>query len=119
MTNAEAIRAFVDMLKAGDHEGAAARFNAPDIVSIEAMEGPMARIEGAEGVRAKAEWWYANHDVHGVATEGPFVNGDQFAVVFDMDITVKATGQRMQAKEVGVYTMKDGKVVEEKFLYSN
>jgi ketosteroid isomerase-like protein len=119
MTNAEAIKAFTDLLKAGKHEEAAERFNAPHIVSIEAMEGPMARIEGTAAVRAKSEWWYANHDVHSVTTEGPFVNDDQFAVIFNMDLTVKATGQRTQGREVGLYTMKDGKVVEEKFYYSS
>jgi ketosteroid isomerase-like protein len=118
MTNAEAIKAFTDMLKAGEHEAAAVRFNAPDIVSIEAMDGPMARIQGTEALKAKGEWWYANHEVHTVTTEGPYVNGDQFAVVFDMDVTTKATGERVKAKEVGLYTMRDGKVVEEKFYYS-
>jgi ketosteroid isomerase-like protein len=118
MTNAEAIKAFTDMLKAGDHEGAAAKFNAPDIVSIEAMEGPMARIEGTEALKAKSDWWYGAHEVHSVKTEGPYTNGDQFTVVFDMDFTTRETGQRMQAKEVGLYTMKGGKVVEEKFYYS-
>jgi hypothetical protein len=85
---------------------------------MEAMEGPMARIEGAEGVKAKSAWWYANHEVHSVLTEGPFANGDQFAVVFDMDITMKETGKRTQGREVGLYTMKGGKVVEEKFFYA-
>jgi ketosteroid isomerase-like protein len=119
MTNADSIKAFAELLKAGKHEEAAAKFNAPDIVSIEAMEGPMARIQGTAAVKAKGEWWYANHEVHKVEAEGPFINGDQFMVVFDMDITVKETGKRMQAKEVGLYTMKDGKIVEEKFYYSS
>ncbi len=119
MTNAEAIKAFTDLLKAGKHEEAAKAFNAPGIVSIEAMDGPMARIEGADAVKAKSEWWYGAHEVHSVKTEGPFMNGDQFAVVFDMDITNRASGQRMQAREVGIYTMKDGKVVEEKFYYGS
>ena len=44
MTSAEVAKAFTGMLKAGDHHGAAATFNAPDIVSIEAMDGPMSRV---------------------------------------------------------------------------
>jgi ketosteroid isomerase-like protein len=119
MTNAEAIIAFTNLLKVGKHEEAAAMFNAPDVVSMEAMDGPMSRIQGTEAMQAKSAWWYANHEVHHVSTEGPFVNGDQFTVIFDMDFTVKASGQRVQAKEVGLYTMKDGKVVEEKFYYSS
>jgi ketosteroid isomerase-like protein len=117
MTTAETARAFTDMLKAGDHEGAAARFNAPDCVSIEAMEGPMARVEGAAAIKAKGEWWYANNTVHSVVTHGPYVNGDQFAVTFDMDVTDNQSGRRVQMTEAALYTVKDGRIVEERFFY--
>ena len=117
MTTADVAKAFTDMLKANDHHGAAKAFNAPDIVSIEAMEGPMARVQGTVAVEAKSQWWYDNHEVHSVVTEGPYVNGDQFAVTFAMDITTKATGARSQMSEVGLYTVKDGKITEEKFMY--
>jgi ketosteroid isomerase-like protein len=117
MTTGELAKVFTDMLKAGQHEQAAARFNASTVVSIEAMDGPMARVEGAAAVKAKSDWWYGAHEVHKVAATGPYVNGDQFVVHFDVDITVKATGQRMQMQEVGLYTVKDGKIIEEKFLY--
>jgi ketosteroid isomerase-like protein len=117
MTARDTAEAFTAMLKAGDHEGAAAKFNAPTIVSREAMDGPMARVEGAAAVKAKSEWWYANHTVHEVTTEGPFVNGDQFAVRFTMDVTEKATGKRNKHAEIGLYTVKDGKIVEEQFFY--
>ncbi len=117
MSNSEAIKAFTDLLKAGDHQEAARRFNAPDIVSIEAMEGPMARVEGADAVKAKSDWWYGAHEVHSATTEGPYVNGDQFVVRFAIDVTQKETGQRIQMQEVGLYTMRDGKVVEERFFY--
>lgn len=117
MSTADVAKAFTALLKAGDHEGAAQQFNASDIVSIEAMEGPMARLEGTEAVAAKGQWWYENHEIHAVTTEGPYVNGDQFAVRFAMDITVKATGVRSQSEEIGLYTVKDGKIAEERFFY--
>jgi hypothetical protein len=117
MTNADAIKAFADLLKAGQHQEAAERFNAPDIVSLEAMDGPMARVEGAAAVKAKGEWWYGAHEIHSASAAGPFVNGDQFAMLFDLDVTQKESGHRMQMREVGLYTMRDGKVVEEKFFY--
>jgi SnoaL-like domain len=117
MTTTETAKAFTEMLKAGDHEGAAKKFNAANIVSLEAMDGPMARVEGAAAVKAKSDWWYGAHEVHKSAATGPYINGDQFAVNFDVDVTVKETGQRMQMQEVGLYTVKDGKIVEEKFMY--
>jgi ketosteroid isomerase-like protein len=117
MTPKQTAEAFTALLKAGDHEAAATKFNADDIVSYEAMEGPMAMCKGRDAVKAKADWWYANHEVHSVTTEGPFVNGDQFAVRFEMDITTKETGQRMQMAEMGLYTVKNGKIAEERFYY--
>lgn len=117
MSIKEIATAFVDLLKAGQHDAAAQQFNAADIVSIEAMDGPMARIQGTEAVKQKGEWWYSTHEVHTSESYGPYVNGDQFAVRFYMDITVKETGQRMQMEEVGLYTVKDGKIVEERFYY--
>jgi ketosteroid isomerase-like protein len=117
MTTAELAAAFTAMLKGGDHRGAAARFNSPDIVSIEAMEGPMARIQGTEALKAEWDWWYGNHAVHDVTVEGPFVNGDGFILIFGMDFTPKATGERMQSRETALYTVGDGKIVEERFFY--
>ncbi len=113
----ETADAFTAMLKADDHEGAAKTFNAKSIVSIEGMGGAMARVEGAAAVKKKSEWWYANHTVHSVTTEGPYVNGNQFAVRFAMDVTTKETGQRMQMLEIALYTVKKGKIVEERFYY--
>jgi ketosteroid isomerase-like protein len=117
MTTAELAKAFTDMLKTGRHEEAAATFNAPDIVSREAMDGPMARIQGTAAVKAKSDWWYANHEVHSAEANGPYVNGDQFIVRFDIDVTPKESGQRMQMSEAGLYTVKDGKIAEEAFFY--
>ena len=75
--------------------------------------------QGLDAIKGKHDWWYGAHDVHQVSAEGPFLFGDdQFSLVFDMDVTNKESGERMQAKEVGVYTVKDGKIVREEFFYS-
>jgi hypothetical protein len=111
---------FTQLCKDGKFEEAGNRFWSDKIVSIEPMEGPMARLEGLQAVRGKGEWWYTNHEIHSAQAEGPYVNGDQFAVRFSMDITPKTgdmAGKRMQMTEVGLYTVKDGKVVEERFFF--
>jgi ketosteroid isomerase-like protein len=109
---------FAALCKAGQHEQAGERFWADDIVSREAMEGDMAMLKGRAAVKGKGEWWYANHEIHSAETQGPYVNGDQFMLRFIMDITVKASGQRMQMDEMGLYTVRDGKVTEERFFYA-
>ncbi|MER9523165.1 nuclear transport factor 2 family protein [Mesorhizobium sp. M0292] len=117
MTIADVAKDFTEMLQQGDHLGAGEKHNADDIVSLEAMEGPMAIARGKEALRQKGEWWQENHEVHGGSVEGPYVNGDQFAVRFKFDITPKATGERVTMDEVGLYTVKNGKITEERFYY--
>ena len=117
MTIAELAKDFTDLLKQGNDEAAASKYNADNIVSYEAMEGPMAVCEGKEALKQKGDWWRENHEVHSVNVEGPFVNADQFAVRFKYDITQKQTGKRITMDEVGVYTVKDDKVVAERFYY--
>jgi ketosteroid isomerase-like protein len=111
---------FTRLCKEGKADEAGQRFWSDKVVSIEAMDGPMARCSGLKEVEAKGEWWYTNNEVHSFETEGPFVNGDQFALQFKIDVTPKTgemAGKRMQMTEVGLYTVKDGKVVEERFFY--
>lgn len=116
MTTHEVAKAFTALCASGDHGGAGARFWADDVVSLEPMEGPMARLQGPAALRGKSEWWFANHEVHSEGVEGPFVHGDQFSVVFEMDVTPKG-GDRMQMREVALYTVRDGRIVEERFFF--
>lgn len=107
----------VALAKAGDFDGIGRKYWADDVVSIEAMEGPMARLEGRPAVEAKSAWWNGAHEVHGTETFGPFVNGDQFTVRWTMDVTQKESGQRIAMDEVALYTVRNGKIVEERFFY--
>ena len=117
MTTRDVADGVVAMAKAGDVGGIGAKYWSDDIVSIEAMDGPMARLQGRAAVDAKGEWWSGAHEIHSVETFGPFVNGDQFAVRWVMDVTVKESGHRMTMDEVALYTVKDSKIVEERFFF--
>lgn len=107
----------VEMNRSGASEEAGDKHWADDVVSKEPMDGPMARIQGKAAVKAKGDWWFANHEVHSVEAEGPYIHGDQFIVKFKMDVTVKESGQRLQMEEMGLYTVKDGKIAEESFFF--
>ena len=91
---------------------------AKDIVSVEAqgMRGDSPEKRGIEAVRGKADWWINNMEVHSFKVNGPFVAHDRFVVEYDVDVTDKNSKQRMQMSVVGVYTVKDGKIVREEFL---
>jgi ketosteroid isomerase-like protein len=86
-----------------------------DIVSIEPNDGPMSRVEGRAALLEKHAWWAANATVHSTTVEGPYVCGDQFAVHFGMDVTIDGTREQMQ--EVAIYTVENGRIVEERFFY--
>ena len=47
--------------------------------------------------------WNANHEVHDLKVEGPYVHGDQFVVRFKLDVTPKGE-KRIHLDEVGLYT---------------
>ena len=105
------------MAKAGDLAGIGHKYWAEDVVSIEHMDGPMAHIQGKAAVQGKSDWWNGAHEVHSLETHGPYVNGDAFALRFVMDVTAKESGQRMTMDEVALYTLRDGKIAEERFFY--
>jgi SnoaL-like domain len=89
-----------------------------DIVSVEASasEGESAEKRGIDQLRGKIDWWLNAMEVHGFTAKGPFVAHDRFVVQYDADVTEKNSKKRFQLSEVGVYTVKNGKIVREEFL---
>jgi hypothetical protein len=55
-------------------------------------------------------------EIHSFDAHRPFVGPDRFVVQYDADVTDKKSKERQQLSEVGVYTVKDGKIVREEFL---
>lgn len=84
--------------------------------SIEGFGVGMA-FEGRKAVEAKCKEWVDTHEIHGASCEGPFLGATGFAVEFKMDVTDKTTNQRMNMREVAVYTVKNGKIIQEEFMY--
>jgi len=121
MANAKEIGTkLVGFCKEGKHVDAIRELYADDIVSVEAAAPPGGDREakGKEAILGKNQWWADNHQVHGATVLGPFPHGDdRFAVHFDYDVTFKPENKRMQLSEIGLYTVKNGKVVREEFFY--
>jgi hypothetical protein len=114
-------RKLVEACRKGDWIAPYRTLYSDDVVNVEGADMPNmpATTQGRKDVLAKAEWWEANHTVHAATVTGPFMGlrPDQFAVLFDLDITARESGLRSRLAEVGLYTVKDGKVVREEFLY--
>ncbi|MGB8475106.1 MAG: nuclear transport factor 2 family protein [Candidatus Acidiferrum sp.] len=118
MNTEEVAKKLVELCNKGAYEEAVKTLYGQDVVSLEPREmgGMPAETKGFEGVHGKTKWWIDNHEVHSAKATGPFVARDTFVVRFDIDVTDKNSGQRFQASEVGIYKVKDGKVVREEFL---
>ncbi|QJR38345.1 nuclear transport factor 2 family protein [Gemmatimonas groenlandica] len=107
---------FTELCKAGKLTEASATFWADDIMSVEPFPGPYALLTGRDAVNGKVEYWSRENTIHAVAVEGPFVNGDQFALRFSLDCTMNASGVRSVQHETALYTVKNGRIVEERFF---
>jgi len=85
--------------------------------------GPMpdggAGVTGIEALKGKWDWWESANEVHSSKAEGPYYHGDdRFSVIYEIDVTDEASGERVQMREVAVYTAEDGKIVKEEFYYN-
>ena len=120
MTTQEVADELVKLCSQGNFHGAMEALYSPDIVSMEAgaPPGQQRETKGIAGVKAKGEWWVANHEVHSAAVGGPLVAGSHFAVTFKMDVTFKPSGKRFTMEEIGLYKVAGGKVVYEEFFYA-
>ncbi|HYP06606.1 MAG TPA: nuclear transport factor 2 family protein [Bryobacteraceae bacterium] len=119
MTTAELASKFVEMCKQGKNFDVMQQLYHDDIVSVEAARRSTGNFEtsGKAAVIQKSAEWAGAHEIHGASVDGPYLLGDRFAVLFDFDVTPKATGKRGNNREVAVYTVADGLVTREEFYY--
>lgn len=85
---------------------------------VESIEGTGQVARGRDQILAKWDWWTSNHEVLGASAEGPYVGATGFAVKFQLNVKDKSTGNDMNMTEVAVYSVKDGKITREEFMYS-
>jgi ketosteroid isomerase-like protein len=117
MSTQEIAKDLAALCRNGKFAEAGEKYWADDVISVE-FGGPEPVSKGKDAVRAKSEWFAASHDIHRLDAGEPYLNGDQFVIRFTLDMTVKESGQRMTMDEVGLYTVRDGKVVEERFFFA-
>ncbi len=120
MTTAEVAQQLTSLCQAGKFDEAMNTLYADNITSLEAMEmpgGAPRETKGLPNVQKKALWWNENHTIHSATTTGTYASLEKFSVLFAFDVTHKPTGQRRQMSEVAVYTVENGKITHEEFLY--
>lgn len=82
-----------------------------------ASRGIPVMTQGKEALKAKSA---ANRDkietIHDQSCSEPIVAGDFFSVALKRDVTFKGMPRR-KLEELGVFEVRDGKIVEERFFY--
>ncbi len=120
MSTMDIAKKLVELCRQGKNAEARETLYSPDIVSVEAGAPPGGQREsvGIAAVRAKSAWWADNHEIHSANITGPWPHDDRFIVGFQYEVTNKPSGQRMKLDEVGLYWVRDGKIVREEYFYS-
>ena len=118
------LKEIADELVAGCRENRAKenlnKLYAVDAVSVEAADamGMGREAKGRDAIRGKHEWWEGAHEVTGATVSDPYMHGDdRFAVIFEVQGTVKESGENFDMKEVGIYHVASGQIVREEFFY--
>ncbi len=117
MTIQEIAARVVELNRQGDHETVYRELYTPDAVSIENWAGQAERYEGLAAIGEKgAKWMESVAEMHEVVVGEPIISDSSFAMTFSMDITYKDPAMgRQKMTELEIYTVKDGKIVEEEF----
>lgn len=111
--------ALVEGCRTGGARDNLAKLYAADAVSVEAADNGQGReAHGLEAIMGKHDWWDSTFDFVSGDISDPMPNGDdRFAVIFDISVKHKESGEVSDMKEVALYTVGDGKIVREEFFY--
>jgi hypothetical protein len=118
MTTQEIADRLVVLCREGKYEQAQRELYSSDAKSIEpeASQG-MQTVQGLDAIIEKGNQFQAMiQEFHGGSVGGPLVAGNIIATTITMDATFK-DGNRTTIEEIAVYTVKDGKIVQEEFFY--
>lgn len=106
-----------ELLRAGKAQEVEKDWLAPGIESVEGV-GVSLAWNGKKAVLDKYRTWEADHEIHDMKLEGPWVGATGFALQYRIDVTQKSTGQRSQMEEIAVYTVRNGKITREEFHFA-
>jgi uncharacterized protein YbjT (DUF2867 family) len=98
---------------------AALRLMSPDAVRVAPLEtgGERREVRGLPDIMANSERLNRDLRINRVDVDGPFLNGDTFAVRFSFDETHTPTGRQSTAAKMCLYTVANGAITREEVFY--
>jgi len=118
MTTQQIANRLIELCRKGDWATAQNELFAKDAVSIEQYESPgfSKETKGIDAIRKKGEVWEGMvQEMHGMKVSEPLIAENSFAVVMDMEMTMRER-RRKKMSELCVYETKDGKIISERFF---
>jgi SnoaL-like protein len=118
MTTNEIAALLVDMCRNGKVEEAKEELFAPDIISIEPVEGTLPReAKGMDAIRKKAQAFISMvENFYDSKISDPIVAGDYFTLSWETDLQMKGEDRKTNI-ELCVYKTRAGKIISEQFFY--
>ena len=119
MTTQEVANRLVSLCREGKHEQVVKELYAPNIVSIEPEGTPNRIVEGLEAIIAKGEQFDSRIEkVNSSFISDPVVADNFFSCSMLMNVNMKGVPVPVDMNEVCLYTVNDGKIVQEQFFYT-
>lgn len=117
MTTQQVADKFYEYMQIGAFDKIYGELYSNDATSEEQPGSEWPKAEGMAAIHEKGKKWQdSTEEMHGGTTGTPIVGGDYFACHMTMDFTPKG-GPRTNMAEIGLYKVKDGKIVSEQFFY--
>lgn len=117
MTTQEVATKFHAYMQQGAFEKIYTELFSEDATSDETPGSDWTTATGMKEIHEKGKkWMEMTEEMYGGTTETPVVAGDYFTCYMTMDFKPKG-GQRTNMQEIGLYKVKNGKIVSEQFFY--
>lgn len=118
MSTNEIASKLIEYCRKGDFTGAHEALYADHCVSIEPKGSPAELVEGMDAIRQKGQQFEEMiEEVHEYFASDPLVADHFITTTMGMDVTFKGA-PRMKIEEVGVFEVRDGKIVKEQFFFT-
>ena len=119
MTTQEVANRLVSLCREGKHAQVVQELYAPNIVSIEPEGAPNRIVEGLDAIIAKGEQFDSKIEkVNSSFISDPIVAENFFSCSMLMNVNMKGVPVPVDMHEICVYTVNNGKIVQEQFFYT-
>ena len=117
MTTKQIADKFYAYMNQGAFEKIYSELYSQDATSEESPGSDWKKAHGMKEIHEKGKLWNDTvKEMHGGTTAAPIIAGSYFTCYMTMDFTDKQ-GKRINMEELGVYRVKDGKIVSEQLFY--